>query len=88
MAAVRRLQSRGAAFPLHRIADADRINAIKATLAYGNHKSAKIHEAKLIEMLDDEVEKGWQLPLPPDAALDHQGTKLHHWEWRYTRAQY
>ena len=38
-------------------------------LSHGNHKSAKLHEAKLIPMLRDEVARGWQLPLPLDATL-------------------
>jgi hypothetical protein len=40
-------------------------------LARGNHKSARGHEAtKLLEMLNDEVKCGWQLPLPKEAALE------------------
>ena len=60
----------GAEFPLVDISDADRLADVTATLARGNHKSARGHEAKLLEMLKDEVRRGWQLPLPKEAALD------------------
>ncbi len=39
-------------------------------MARGNHKSARGHEAKLLEMLKDEEKRGWQLPLPKEAALE------------------
>ena len=45
----------GAEFPLADIPDADRLADVTATLARGNHKSARGHEAKLLEMLKDEV---------------------------------
>ena len=62
--------SEGAAFPLRAIADSDRLADVSANLARGNHKSALGHETKLISMLKDEVERGWQLPLPREAALE------------------
>ena len=60
----------GAEFPLFDISDADRLADVAASLARGNHKSARGHEAKLLEMLKDEVKRGWQLPLPKEAALE------------------
>jgi hypothetical protein len=68
--------STGAEFPLREIADADRIADVNANLARGNHKSAQGHEAKLIDMLKEEVERGWQLPLPRSAALMIKGCKV------------
>ncbi|KAI2501769.1 hypothetical protein MHU86_12689 [Fragilaria crotonensis] len=56
--------SDGADFPLREISDADRLADVRDNLARGNHKSARGHEAKLISMLKEEVERGWQLPLP------------------------
>jgi hypothetical protein len=55
----------GAEFPLLvDIPDAARLADVTATLARGNHKSARGHKAKLLEMLKAEVKRGWQLPLP------------------------
>ena len=68
--------SNGAEFPLRDIADADRIADVTANLARGNHKSAQGHEAKLIDMLKEEVERGWQLPLPISAALMIKGCEV------------
>ena len=68
--------STGADFPLREIADADRIADVTANLARGNHKSAQGHEAKLIDMLKEEVERGWQLPLPKSAALTIKGCEV------------
>jgi hypothetical protein len=68
--------STAAAFPLRKIADADRIADVHATLARGNHKSAQGHETKLIDMLKEEVERGWQLPLPRSAALMIKGCEV------------
>jgi hypothetical protein len=66
----------GAAFPLRDISDADRLSAVRANLARGNHESAQIHERSLISMLKDEVERGWQLPLPKEAALEIPGCEV------------
>ncbi|KAI2505693.1 hypothetical protein MHU86_8752 [Fragilaria crotonensis] len=60
----------GADFPLLPITDTDRRTDVVAALARGNHKSARGHEAKLLDMLRDEVRRGWQLPLPREAALE------------------
>jgi hypothetical protein len=68
--------SNGAEFPLREIADADRIADVHANLARGNDKSAQSHEAKLIDMLKEEVERGWQLPLPKSAALMIKGCEV------------
>jgi hypothetical protein len=68
--------SAGADFPLREIADADRIANVTAHLARGNHKSAQGHEAKLIDMLKEEVERGWQLPLPKSEALTIKGCEV------------
>ena len=70
------LISEGAEFPLREISDADRLDNVRDNLARGNHKSARGHEAKLIAMLKDEVERGWQLPLPKEAALEIKGCEV------------
>ena len=56
--------------PLINLSDADRHADVAVSLARGNHKSAWGHEAKLLETLKDEVKRGWQLPLPKEAALE------------------
>jgi hypothetical protein len=66
--------SNGAEFPLREIAD--RIADVHANLTRGNHKSAQGHEARLIDMLKEEVEQGWQLPLPRSAALMIKGCEV------------
>ena len=60
----------GAEFPLTPIADTDRQTDLQAILSRGNHKSARGHETKLAVMLKEEVSRGWQLPLPKEAALE------------------
>ena len=42
-------------------------------MARGNHKSASIHKACLVQMLSSEVEHGWQLLLPHEAAFQVLG---------------
>ena len=54
----------GAKMPLQQISEIDRLAFLDLALSYGNHKSAKRHAATLLTMLDKEVQKGWQLPLP------------------------
>ena len=52
--------------PLRPISDPDRLAFLDLALEYGNHKSAKKHAPTLLGMLDKEVKRGWQLPLPVD----------------------
>jgi hypothetical protein len=59
----------GAQFPLQPILDSNRRTAVKAALLRGRDKLAPGHKATLRTMLKDKVEKGWQLPLPKEAAL-------------------
>jgi hypothetical protein len=68
--------STGAEFPLREITDADRIADVHANLARGNYKSAQGHEAKLINMLKEEVERGWKQPLPRSATLMIKGCEV------------
>ncbi len=51
----------GAEFTLVDITDAECLTNVTATLARGNHKSARGHKARLLELLKDEVKRGWQL---------------------------
>ena len=59
----------GSHHPLLPISEPDRIRDLQAMLSRGNHKSARMHEAKLLPMLQDEVTRGWQLPLPLATAI-------------------
>jgi hypothetical protein len=54
---------------LEPITEADRMVDISAMLERGNHKSAKNAESDLVAMLQEEVEQGWQILLPQEAAL-------------------
>ena len=66
----------GAEFPLTPISDAERRTDLQAILSRGNHKSARGHETKLLAMLKEEVSRGWQLPLPKEAALELPGCEV------------
>ena len=68
--------TRGAAFPLAPIADADRRTDLAASLSPGNHKSTRGHEQKLLEMLKEKVAKGWQLLLPKEATMELPGCEV------------
>ena len=60
----------GAEFPPAPIDEPSRKDDVITTLTRGNHKSARGHEAKLLQMLQGEVARGWQLPLPKEAVLE------------------
>jgi hypothetical protein len=59
----------GVVFPTLPISEDDRLVDLRAMLARGNHQSAKLQAPRLEKMMQVEVQHGWQLPLPPDAAL-------------------
>jgi hypothetical protein len=73
---VERITDGRAAFPLHDTLDNNRLSAVRENLAQGNHKSAHIHEQSLMSMLKEEVERGWQLPLPKETALEIPGCEV------------
>jgi hypothetical protein len=50
--------------PLVDIPDEAREKDLKDALAYGNHKSTLLNPTVVLEMLEDEVQHGWQLVLP------------------------
>jgi hypothetical protein len=61
--------SLGVTFPSTALPKEDRLVDLHAMLARGNHQSAKQHAPRLEKMMQAEVDHGWQLPLPPAAAL-------------------
>jgi hypothetical protein len=63
----------GATMVLEPITDADRHTQLAAALAHGNHPSATRQAATIHAMLEAEVTKGWQLPLPIDRLFDIPG---------------
>lgn len=72
--------SKGATFPLDDITEEDRINDLHASIAYGNHKSAKLEGTRVLNLLEKEVQKGWQIPITlqtlfqlPDVVLSPLG---------------
>jgi hypothetical protein len=54
----------GAEMPLQQLAEDQRRADLSAAIAYGNHKSAKSNGEIALATLQDEVTRGWQLPLP------------------------
>jgi hypothetical protein len=50
--------------PLSKLPDADRAADALEAIRYGNHKSTQRNPSIVIEMLNDEVTRGWQLVLP------------------------
>jgi hypothetical protein len=54
----------GATLVLEDIPDSDRLTLLDTAISYGNHKSAGLHSELLLPQLQQEVEKGWHLPLP------------------------
>ena len=66
---VRRWLTTGVEHPLRPIPEDERLEDVKENLARGNHLSARRNEAQLLSMLQKEVQKGWQLILPREAAL-------------------
>ena len=59
----------GAAFPLQPLHEFERISDLKLALSRGNHKSAKNNPDQVKTLLLKEVQRGWQLPLPPEKLL-------------------
>ena len=51
-------------YPLEPLHESDQIADLTAMLEHGNHQLATFHHAQLVQMLTDEVERGWQLILP------------------------
>ena len=66
----------GATFPVQQLEDSIRLQDIQAMKKRGNHKSAQIHEEYLSETFVKEVEKGWNLILPDNEALNIPGLEL------------
>ena len=63
----------GATFPLRPLQEHDRMSDLKLALTRGNHKSATIAIDKVEGLLRKEVQRGWQLPLPPDKLVQLPG---------------
>jgi hypothetical protein len=56
----------GAEFPLTPISEDDRHSDLTMALIRGNHKSATTAIERVQCLLHKEVQRGWQLPLPPE----------------------
>jgi hypothetical protein len=59
----------GVVFPTQDLPNNQCLTDLHAMIARGNHQSAKQRAPKLEKMVRAEVHHGWQLPLPPLAAL-------------------
>ena len=64
---VRDILLQGAYSPLEPLLDGDRLVDLADAIAYGNHKGAVKHSARLLTALDDDVRAGFQVPLPISA---------------------
>ena len=84
-ASVRRTMLLGARFPSRPVPDDVRLRDLQVTLDYGNHRSAIKEGPVVFNMLEKEVHRGWQLPLPieclseiPDVVVNPLGD-AHQW---------
>ena len=66
----------GADYPLEPMSEEDRLQDIADAMERGNHKSAKQKQQVLESKLFDEVQHGWELPLPLDKAPRLPGSLL------------
>ena len=60
----RQLLTRGAHFVLQPLPEPDRVADLVEAIEYSNQKTAVRHALSLRKILDKEVSKGWQLPVP------------------------
>ena len=56
----------GVEFPLKPLPDEQRLHDLELAVARGNHTSAKLKHEIVTKLLIKEVDRGWQLPLPPE----------------------
>jgi hypothetical protein len=56
----------GFTMPLHSLPDIDRVQDVFDALRYGNHKSTQQNPTVVLEMLAEEVSRGWQIVLPAE----------------------
>jgi hypothetical protein len=61
---VHRMLTKGFTMPLRKIPDVDQAHNVIVAIRYGNHKSTQKNLTVVLEMLKEEVEKGWQFVLP------------------------
>ena len=62
---LKEIASSGVSYPMVELDKETRIKDLKAGVARGNHKGAKIFSKELEEKFAKEIERGWMLPLPP-----------------------
>ena len=66
----------GIEFPMTKLSTDDCRVALEEGQAYGNHKSAKDAVDSIIQMLEDETVKGWQIPLPLECLKETPGAMV------------
>jgi hypothetical protein len=62
----RKMIAEGFSMPLAKLPDVNRVADVFKAINYGNHKSTLKNPEIVLEMLGDEVARGWQLVLPCD----------------------
>ena len=60
------LLTKGVEFPLLPLTEEQRLTDLALAMSRGNHSSAKSKSDVVKKLLIKEVERGWQLPLPPE----------------------
>jgi hypothetical protein len=63
----------GFRLPLSDLDEAARIQVVHDALAYGNHKSATKQPEPLLQILEDEARRGWQLVIPAEIVPEIPG---------------
>ena len=68
--------SNGSTWPLQPIDNDNRLLDINDALAFGNHKGASQQHELLLNLIQDDVERGFALPLPLDKIKQINGTVI------------
>lgn len=64
-----KILTKGATFPLNHISNDLRLQDIMYHKERGNHKSAEMHNDALASIIENDIVKGYALPLPPEILL-------------------
>jgi hypothetical protein len=64
---VKEMLTDGAKFPLRKQTPEEQQSELRNIMDYGNHKSAQKGAAIVLDKLEDEIKKGWQIPITTDS---------------------
>ena len=74
---VKRSLSKGSRYPLERINNRRRHQDLQDAVKRGNHKFTKTNLPKLIEIVDGEVQRGFQLPITVASVFKIPHARMH-----------